>query len=100
MNAREVLIRARALIAEPGTWTQGVDRRMIVRVNAPGDGLARCANGAISDATDDLDAQRAARLRLIAEIATFIPYWNDEPGRTQRQVLAMFDRAIAAAGDA
>jgi hypothetical protein len=25
--------------------------------------------------------------------------WNDAPGRTQAQVLAAFDRAIAAAGD-
>lgn len=88
MSAKKVLIDARALIARG--WVQGIYE---LRTD---DGLKFCALGAIHGAEsynpgDSRDAQLTFRNAIPLPI---VP-WNDTPGRTQAEVLAAFDRAIA-----
>jgi hypothetical protein len=106
---RQVLINARALIAEPSHWTTGT-----LACNAEGhpvawhDGSARkwCAQGAIYRAAYDLIADQNKALRLGNEVVrricsswwlsgTKLPAINDMKGHAA--VLAAFDKALQAA---
>ena len=91
----DVLRAARAKITPEGAWTQ----RELARTadgspDAPDNPLATCwcAIGAIESLTNETYALRALYLMGVDDIAK----WNDAPGRTQAEVLALFDRAIAA----
>lgn len=93
MTTREVLTNARALVAQG--WTQGDWR----------DGSCYCAAGALRSVTRGMlgDAWVEAVAALKAAIGRHrfcgdreIIGWNDTPGRTQEEVIAAFDRAIAA----
>lgn len=86
----EILRKARVLIEAKG-WRQG---------GADGSGKV-CAGVAIEQAAgDDSDLwhEPKAAFLLAADLRphSYIFPWNDANGRTQAEVLAAFDRAIAA----
>ncbi len=93
----EVLEAARALIAKPGGWTQ----------NQYGYAKCFCAAGAIwhaghrfgvggGDAISVLSSALGLRDRTAWESHDSpLVEWNDTPERTQADVIAAFDRAIA-----
>lgn len=90
MTTVEVLKAARGRI-EKG-WCQGIGRI----VNDNGIAIAWCAVGATAQGQEDLGAD--ADLYLECVIGTHaITSWNDAPGRTQAEVIAAFDKAIALA---
>lgn len=116
---KDILVRARALIAGPGQWMQGdySDGALVSEFCT-----CFCAAGAILHAagvvgtrgledkhpiTDVLEAFAvAAGLDVNADfepgfrayrIVEIIALWNDEGMRTQDDVVAAFDRAIEAA---
>lgn len=108
MNTIDILIGARARVARG--WTQGAYAR-----DAQGRELScswhpdtecMCAVGAIL-ASRGRASEACAVDALLASILDQIPFqsdlpmtriirWNDAPSRTQADVLAAFDRAIAA----
>ena len=100
-----VLTEARDLISDPKRWTQGAYARDAHgRQTYWGDPAAVCwcASGAISKATKLTPAQSAMNRDLVdqaqAELDSAIDHYgvftfNDS--RTHKEVLEMFDRAIA-----
>lgn len=111
MTTLQVLERARELIARPGGWTQGAMARRadgsIAASLDPVSGCSFCAGGAVLRATNErweIDAgftiQRAALISVKkaagVALADAIACWNDDPDRTQAEVVDAFDRAIAA----
>lgn len=108
MTTAEILKAAREKVA--AGWTQGENARD-EDGNPVGAGAAACwcAYGAIDAATprEGLGYAEFYRVRsdamLILRDAIGLPGtnriadWNDAPGRTQAEVLAAFDRAIALA---
>lgn len=100
MNALDVLVAARALIADPANWTQGRFQKTIVQFDppAPGDGFAYCARGAIYATAprtgDCVTALMILRRAISSTKWDGIVAWNDHPQRTHAQVLAAFDKAI------
>ena len=115
MNTLEVLIAARALVARG--WTQrayarDAQQNKIHDLTHP-DVACMCAVGAIiaSDSeavsergtiTDSLNAllgsieDQTSSRRAFTSASQLIASWNDAPERTQADVIAAFDRAIAA----
>lgn len=94
MTTGEVLKAARALVTEG--WTQFSSRAVI-------DGQdCYCVMGALNSAARTLGAMDAVHLaiqRALGIIGTgAVTTWNDAPGRTQAEVLAAFDKAIAEVG--
>lgn len=88
MKTSEVLTAARALINAAEKWGQ--------RENAFGKGR-RCAGSAICDAVPCYADSSAAFEAFEAIIKQPIVRWQDAPERTHAEVMAAFDRAIAAA---
>lgn len=90
-----VLIKARALIADPAKWGKGV--RGTRAGNRPLDTC--CAAEAIEDSgRSDAERRNAARKAFARIIGTDkIVVWNDAHERTHAEVLAAFDKAIASA---
>lgn len=113
MNVKLILTKAREKVAKG--WTQ----RALARdqngeaLMYPGDGgpystpVCWCSVGAVHftilEAMKDLPrsqreathAQALDKLRnVLGNIPGALTAWNDRPGRTQAQVLAVFDRAI------
>ena len=87
-GAVAVLREARELLAKG--WTQGV----AVRQNE--DGRKFCLTGAIGVCGGSYDQKQRARTMLGLLVAPLlIEAWNDVPGRTQEEVLALVDTAIA-----
>lgn len=85
-----ILIKARALIADPAKWGKGP------RSDGYERGLCTyCAAEAIDAVDSDLD-QRHASYRAIQSAASVnsLVYWNDAPERTHADILAAFDKAI------
>jgi len=102
-TTRDILIAARALIADPERWTRRVSARAAAEkvCDATDDAaVAWCATGAIercvSDDTEWQDALEALRSVLVPTtlITGHITAWNDRPSTTHADVLAAFDRAI------
>jgi hypothetical protein len=100
VNTHEVLVAARNLIDREG-WKQAKSRYEF------GVGPGRCAYIALWDATMEGDCVTLVANRATDVLAEFIPRsggtssgdlydWNDAPGRTKEEVLALFDEAIAA----
>lgn len=101
MSVLDVLVRARDLLEQRG-WCQGVAE------NTSG---AHCAAGALQKVTRNpwepgryaaaykallaVLPQPPKLLVPIAYAAEPLTYYNDEPGRTKAEVLALFDAAIA-----
>lgn len=106
-SVKEILIAAKWIIENVG-WCQGSyaltkDNNRIFSVEeayAAGDICAACSTGSImlTEASEQLknDAERILRLQVPDHK---IVDWNDAPGRTREEVLAVFDRAIKAAGN-
>lgn len=98
-DVAEVLRKARAKITPEGAWTQEYLARDAA--NCPvsevdPSAVCWCAFGVIG-AVSSMDTWMAAIGifgRAIGERA--IGYWNDAPERTHAEVLAAFDKAIAA----
>lgn len=105
METVDVLRRARDHIAQPGQWFQG-DYSADESSPPLGAvaGMPCCAYGAIMwvlQKPDEhprvLEADRFLYLALGGDCNATIDEWNDAPGRTQADVVALFDRAIALA---
>jgi hypothetical protein len=96
MSLKSDLIAAKALIDTPEKW----------RKHSFGEGSGPfCAMGAARKVAGDIYEARfdAMRLALMAKLPwgyTSVSRWNDRKARTHGQVMKLFDRAIAAAGDA
>jgi hypothetical protein len=95
----EVLRGARAKIAIG--WCQGASARdsegRVVRIDKP-EACCWCSIGGIyaSAVGDDATGDRAlAALVRALNPPSLLSFWNDEPARTQTEVLELFDRAIA-----
>ena len=98
MTPREILIGARALIAEPENWCQDVSARSSInRAVDPDDPAACrfCALGAIIRVGGYSEARYAATTLLDdEEMEMGVTVFNDAPGTTHDDILALFDRAI------
>jgi hypothetical protein len=92
MTTVDVLRDARALIDTPEKWCKGIMRS----------GGRRCAVGAVSDATGGemhmRESEANAAFGALARAAggRRIYLLNDDPKTTHADVIAAFDRAIAA----
>lgn len=95
-SVHDVLVRARAKIANPDDWGKGVRGRL-------GGGRRPlntcCAAEAIEDVSTYRDPRKEAYAALSASVGLegffiTIVEWNDAPERTHAEVLAAFDRAI------
>lgn len=91
-SVHAVLVAARKLIEKPEHWCQG--RYHI--------GEASCAEGAVLSVTSEYDdtqtniARAGAFAALDRAVGGYIVDFNDAPGRTHSEVLAVFDKAIEA----
>lgn len=102
MTTLEILEAGRARI-EKG-WCQGhyaLTAESEIPLSATGPPAAWCAIGALID-VQSRPFPREADNFLEAAVMEWSGYanvlrWNDEPGRTQADVLALYDRAIAKA---
>lgn len=103
---KEILVKARELIAEPKNWTKGSYARNSegypVSCNSE-DAFCFCSLGAIQRAAADRslleteEARQALRRAIMIEtrgVGRFIDSWNDAPMCRHADVLAAFDRAI------
>lgn len=88
-----VLMKAKEILLEPGRWVQG---------EPPAD--HDCAQSAIVAAgmmlgREYITAGSAVQyvLRMHQE-AAHIPSWNDEPGRTLTEIIALLDEAMTVVG--
>lgn len=94
-EAREVLLAARAIIED--RWCQGTVRREL-----PDGTTQHCIVGAIWQAAPTSRAASArgaveGLLSLRAGVSLgALHTWNDKPGRTRDEVLALFDSALEA----
>lgn len=93
MTTLEVLVKARARLAEPGVWVN----------RGPEADTEACVVTAIADASRQLDCEAeykdaawSAVGHAISGEYMYLGAWNDAPGRTLDEVLAAFDKAIAA----
>ena len=110
METVEVLRAAKALIDTPGKWAQGVCGRDILGGEiGPDDfnggtathAVSRCSIAALLSATGGVhDVAGLALVALAHEVGEEdkrgVIYWNNAPERTHAEVMAAFDRAIAA----
>lgn len=102
MTTVEILRAAKALIDTPEKWTQGKYARDAEghALDHSKDGFAGavcyCAVGALWAAAGSFDEAAVSRVRDAAGTHILHP-WNDDPERTHPEVMAAFDRAIAAA---
>ena len=87
MSVRESLIAARALIDTPEKWIKGSSR------NGQG---GYCALGAMDKIGPESGCYLALRSALPSEEPGFVAAYNDLPTTTHADILALFDRAIAA----
>jgi len=104
MSALDILTKARELIADPARWTQGALARTTNRETvSPYDNSAICwclvgacsRASATDEASDDFGPALAALedACVAAGGGASIPSFNDQPGRTHAQVLAVLDAA-------
>ena len=91
-SVKENLIAAKALIDTPAKWGKGCDRVCFCALDAA---------SAIPDAY--IGVRDALKLALPADFEPDQSNWNhdvaqfnDEPGTTHADIMALFDRAIAA----
>lgn len=100
---KEILIAARAKIAQPECWTQGRQARTQIGIGTDArDARAVCwcgfgavwfvvgydyYNSTVTNAENALNDQTPQK---------HFPTWQDAKGRTHAEVLAMFDKAIEA----
>lgn len=87
MTLRDDLIKAKALIDTPEKWLQGALKR----------NGCFCAMGAGLETRND-EVLFALQHHLPNPAWDTIPGFNDAPTTTHADIMALFDRAIAAAG--
>ena len=98
MSVLDALIKARDHISDPAMWYKGgySEFGFIGAEN----GLPCCAMGALIWAAQDLqyahDYYRSALLDALLDGGHSIANFNDAPATTHADILALFDRAIAA----
>ena len=99
--AETTLRRALKKISKPGAWTQGTlarNRHGDYANPASADAECWCASGAIAAVERSNAAGAIATDTLLAELAHSghrrIWEWNDEPCRTQVEVIDMFAAAV------
>jgi hypothetical protein len=85
-----MMVDARAYLTEPSRWCKVTYRR----------GEARCINGALQDAEREGDNWILTRDYLAQVCGNYTHAFNDSHSTTHADVLALFDRAIAARRDA
>ena len=93
----KILRAAREKISAPGAWTQRITARNALGQSTQSrssDAVCWCARGALWAVSDDSDSP-VEWLTAAADVGLI--YFNDTPGRTQAEVLAVFDKAIALA---
>ena len=104
METIEILRSARALIDAPEKWTKGTEARdasgRSVPFNSP-DAVCCCAVGALLGALhragNDGECVALRRLRKALPIGfADVVSLNDHPDTTHADIMAVFDRAIAA----
>lgn len=97
-TTKEILVAARALIAEKG-WCTGVMARD-ANGHAVGEqdsnAACYCVLGALTAANGDEIPNSVYVAFAYANGAESIVDWNDVKGRTKEEVLEAFDKAIAA----
>ena len=89
MGVRENLVAARALIDTPEKWGKGDGRKCMCAVDACFAVYDAQAAYALDNATPAGFGGGKAKLRPAAD-------FNDHPDTTHADILALFDRAIAA----
>ncbi len=96
----DVLRAAREKIATPERWTKGAEARTVHGdVTAIDDSAASwCVDGSIWDVTRNLVVAGLCFDALYAAMPTAvrITTYNDAPTTTHADIMALFDRAIAA----
>jgi hypothetical protein len=99
MTQLEILKAARALITPEGAWTTGDLARNFkgeaVNSRSP-HAVCWCMSGAVRTASFYTSDWVAGIDALGKVMSCSVPKFNDAPGRTQAEVLAKFDEAIAA----
>lgn len=99
---RDDLIAARALIDTPDKWTQHTYARNPhgeITFPEEGDAICFCGQGAVFRVLGNSNSDRldAALEALNQAAGCYFVKLNDDPATTHADVLAVFDRAIAAA---
>lgn len=98
-TTREVLEKARELIATPERWTKGALARDEHGIEVPtccDDAYCWCMGGAISAVSENGSVYRSWGV-VERIVSMHIDKFNDAPERTHAEVLEAFDRAIALA---
>jgi hypothetical protein len=103
VSVRDVLVKARALIATPEKWTKGALARDAGGIGYRTDDVVGdrtfacyCAEGACVAATPEIFLARRAYDELCKFTNGPLVYeFNDSPATTHDDVLALFDTAIA-----
>lgn len=92
MTVKEDLIKTRAKIA--AGWCQGASAR-----NAKGEAVSFCILGAFMASGVACSGPTSYALAKVATPGNLgvLARYNDTPGRTKEEVLAVFDKAIACA---
>ena len=94
-KTRDVLIAARAIIADPAMWYQGDWSASGDRYDAEESCCAECA---IFRAADDLGGYSYGIIKAMPGFTpdhTLIHIFNDAATTTHADIMAVFDRAIA-----
>lgn len=84
-------MKAWELLSKPGAWTQGYFARNSneeMRNSRDEDACCWCAMGGISRCYSGPEWASAVN-RLSDAVGGHIPKWNDTPGRTQEEVVAL-----------
>jgi len=106
MGVREDLIAAKALIDTPEKWGKGLDSftrsygtSPIGATCAMGacNAIAHVRSGYFGHRNDGLFILLAKALRAQLPVGRSVPDFNDAPTTTHADIMALFDRAIAAA---
>lgn len=92
MTGKEVLLKTIALIEEKG-WCQGSYQKD-GKVCAKG-GIRIACNWPLCDDSSYDDAVAAVAKLIVGEVGNSIISWNDTPGRTKNEVLAVLRQAAA-----
>lgn len=113
MTALAVLVRARAILAEPSSWTKGAYARKSKRAKASvaardSHAVCWCLEGALVKAFWDIRAEGVDASWPATKGSIDLPggytsvtNWNDRYDTRHRDVLRVLDRSIAAlSGDA
>lgn len=106
----QIVKRAREIISAPGAWTQNAFARRVdgSRVDPTSEGACKfCAVGALAKAhleikmktisQDLMEASNFVGMCIPGATQTWrlsLASYNDDPDRTQEEVIAVFDRAI------